>query len=68
MTNLCREAALGPIRSIPFDKMETITPDQVRPIQLADFEQALLQVRASVSHKDLELYTQWNQTYGSFGL
>ncbi|RUS72904.1 hypothetical protein EGW08_019324, partial [Elysia chlorotica] len=67
MTNLCREAALGPIRSIPFEKMETITPDQVRPIQLSDFEQALLQVRASVSDKDLELYAQWNQTYGSFG-
>lgn len=67
MTNLCREAALGPIRSIPFDKMETITPDQVRPIQLPDFEQALLQVRASVSNKDLELYAEWNRTYGSFG-
>ncbi|KAK3760430.1 hypothetical protein RRG08_023725 [Elysia crispata] len=67
MTNLCREAALGPIRSIPFERMETITPDQVRPIQLPDFEQALLQVRASVSDKDLELYAQWNQTYGSFG-
>ncbi|GFO13994.1 fidgetin-like protein 1, partial [Plakobranchus ocellatus] len=68
MTNLCREAALGPIRSIPFDKMETITPDQVRPIQLSDFEEALLQVRASVSTKDLELYTEWNKTYGSFGM
>ena len=30
MTNLCREAALGPIRSIPFERMETITPDQVK--------------------------------------
>ena len=29
MTNLCREAALGPIRSIPLDQIETITSDQV---------------------------------------
>ncbi|BFZ23961.1 hypothetical protein BsWGS_26999 [Bradybaena similaris] len=68
MTNLCREAALGPIRSIPFEMMETVTPDQVRPVMYEDFEGALLQVRASVSSKDLQLYTDWNQTYGSFGL
>lgn len=29
MTNLCREAALGPIRSIPFEQMATIQPEQV---------------------------------------
>ncbi|CAL1535521.1 unnamed protein product [Lymnaea stagnalis] len=67
MTNLCREAALGPIRSIPFEEMEIITPDQVRPIMYEDFEAALCQVRASVSSKDLQLYTEWNKTYGSFG-
>ncbi|XP_059167136.1 fidgetin-like protein 1 isoform X2 [Physella acuta] len=67
MTNLCREAALGPIRSIPIEEMETITPDQVRPILFRDFEEALCQVRASVSPKDLELYTEWSKTFGSFG-
>ena len=30
MTNLCREAALGPIRSIPFEEIETITAEQVK--------------------------------------
>ena len=29
MANLCREAALGPIRSIPFEQMEYIRPEQV---------------------------------------
>ena len=29
MANLCREAALGPIRSVPFDQIEHITADQV---------------------------------------
>lgn len=29
MANLCREAALGPIRSIPFEQMETICASQV---------------------------------------
>lgn len=30
MTNLCREAALGPIRSLTFEEMETITAEQVK--------------------------------------
>ena len=30
MANLCREAALGPIRSVPFDEIEHITAEQVR--------------------------------------
>ncbi|XP_035827724.1 fidgetin-like protein 1 isoform X2 [Aplysia californica] len=67
MNNLCREAALGPIRSIPLEQIETITSDQVRPITLKDFQDALLQVRASVSSKDLQLYEEWNHTFGSFG-
>ncbi|KAH9490010.1 Fidgetin-like protein 1 [Bulinus truncatus] len=66
MTNLCREAALGPIRSITFEEMETITPEQVRPITFKDFDDAFSQVRASVSTKDLQLYTEWNKSYGSF--
>ncbi|ESP03936.1 hypothetical protein LOTGIDRAFT_212112 [Lottia gigantea] len=67
MANLCREAALGPIRSIPFDQIETITNDEVRAIILEDFLESLTQVRASVSIKDLDLYIEWNQLYGSFG-
>ncbi|XP_067673584.1 fidgetin-like protein 1 isoform X2 [Haliotis asinina] len=67
MANLCREAALGPVRSIPFDQIETITPDQVPPITFPDFQEAFLQVRASVSESDLDLYIDWNRQFGSFG-
>ena len=38
---------------------------QVPPILFKDFDAALHQVRASVSEKDLDLYTQWNTLYGS---
>lgn len=38
---------------------------QVRPILFEDFDDALHQVRASVSEKDLDLYIQWNKLYGS---
>lgn len=63
MANLCREAALGPIRSIT--DIQCIDADQVPPILFKDFDAALHQVRASVSEKDLDLYTQWNTLYGS---
>ncbi|XP_048413276.1 fidgetin-like protein 1 isoform X2 [Stegostoma tigrinum] len=64
MTQLCREAALGPIRSIQIADISTITPDQVRPIAFIDFKNALVNVRPSVSLKDLELYEEWNKTFG----
>ncbi|XP_039995077.1 fidgetin-like protein 1 isoform X2 [Xiphias gladius] len=64
MTQLCREAALGPIRSIQLNDIATITADQVRPILYSDFQDALKTVRPSVSSKDLELYEEWNKTFG----
>ncbi|NXX50945.1 FIGL1 protein, partial [Tricholaema leucomelas] len=64
MTQLCREASLGPIRSIQSGDIATIMPDQVRPIAFLDFESAFKTVRPSVSSKDLELYETWNQTFG----
>ena len=64
MTQLCREAALGPIRSIQLSDIATISPDQVRPILYRDFQDALRAVRPSVSPKDLELYEDWNRTFG----
>lgn len=65
MAQLCKEAALGPIRSLSFDLLQQITPDQVRPVAFEDFEKALCQVRASVSSTDLHAYVEWNSLYGS---
>ena len=65
MDGLCREAALGPIREIPPDKIQEIPLDQVRPMEFRDFEYGLTQVRASVSDRDLDLYQSWNSEYGS---
>ncbi|KAM3606131.1 uncharacterized protein V6R79_011287 [Siganus canaliculatus] len=64
MTQLCKEAALGPIRSIQLCDITTITAEQVRPILYGDFQEALNTVRPSVSSKDLELYEEWNKTFG----
>ncbi|XP_045617963.2 fidgetin-like protein 1 isoform X3 [Procambarus clarkii] len=64
MTNLCREAALGPIRSINFADIHHISVDQVRPICADDFMNALYSIKASVSDKDLQMYEDWNKKFG----
>jgi SpoVK/Ycf46/Vps4 family AAA+-type ATPase len=61
--NLCREAAIGPIRSI--ENILQVTPEQVRPIDTSDFCHAMSQVRASVSGKELDSYLEWNEKFGS---
>ena len=61
--NLCREAAIGPIRSI--ENILQVTPEQVRPIDTSDFCHAMSQVRASVSGRELDSYLEWNEKFGS---
>ncbi len=65
--NLCREAALGPVRSVQ-DLSAINQEDDLRAVIRVDFADALTQVRASVSAKDLELYLDWNEAYGSLGI
>lgn len=66
MSNLCKEAALGPVRDISYDDIETVTLSQVRPINYQDFHAGLKQVRASVAGSDLNLYLEWNSRFGSW--
>ncbi|KAF9974639.1 hypothetical protein BGZ73_001902 [Actinomortierella ambigua] len=64
INGLCREAAFGPIRSIRGDILK-IDVHALRPIQFQDFKDALSQVRASVSDRDLDMYLKWESEYGS---
>ncbi|XP_076061650.1 uncharacterized protein LOC143037395 [Oratosquilla oratoria] len=64
MANLCREAALGPIRSINFADIEHISVDQVRPMTQNDFVDAVRCIRASVSGQDMQMYEEWNAKFG----
>ncbi|KAJ1675254.1 putative 26S proteasome subunit yta6 [Spiromyces aspiralis] len=65
MDGLCREAALGPVRSIR--DIRNISVDEVRPMNYNDVIEALSQVRASVSNRDLAGYEEWNEQFGSLG-
>ncbi|KAJ3317294.1 hypothetical protein HDV06_001716 [Boothiomyces sp. JEL0866] len=63
MDGLIREAALGPIRDIV--DISSICVEDVRPISKQDFLDALTQVRASVSERDLDLYKNFEKEFGS---
>ena len=65
MTNLCKEAALGPIRSLDVSDIFQVSVEQVRPINQEDFICALSLVKPSVSARDLDVYKQWNIAFGS---
>lgn len=57
MRALCTEAAFGPIRSVADISM--LETENVRPINLEDFQHGLQQVRASVCQADLQQYVEW---------
>ncbi|XP_062512116.1 fidgetin-like protein 1 isoform X2 [Corticium candelabrum] len=65
VTCLCREAALGPIRSIDASAIQHISVDQVRSITCQDFVAAFRHVRSTVSPSDLKSYEEWNRQFGS---
>ncbi|KAL0279499.1 UNVERIFIED_CONTAM: hypothetical protein PYX00_001041 [Menopon gallinae] len=64
MKNLCQEASLGPIRSIPPLEIRRINPNDVRPLNVSDFKSALTRIKSSVSEGDLDIYIKWDKQYG----
>lgn len=63
MFNLCREAAMEPLREI--DDISKAVEGSTRGIVKNDFMKALQQIRKSVSKDDLKAYEKWNDDYGS---
>lgn len=65
MSNLCKEASMGPIRSISFSQLENIRKEDVRQVTVDDFKEALTHVRPSVSEASLSTYIEWDSVYGT---
>lgn len=64
MMNVCREAAMMPIRSI--EDIFNVQLDNLRGINLNDFQEAINNVKPSVSDKTITQYVTWNKDFGSF--
>lgn len=65
LTALARDAALGPIREMRPDQLQTVAADKVRNINYSDFVNSMKNVRASVSPETLKIFQEWTKTYGT---
>lgn len=68
VANLCKEAALGPVRDIKAELIASIKLEDVRSILYKDFIEAIKQVKASVAQSDLVSYLDWNSKFGSWDI
>ncbi|KAI3748137.1 hypothetical protein L6452_11035 [Arctium lappa] len=70
MKNLVNDASMGPLREA-FRQGTEITKlkkEDMRAVTLQDFENALQEVRPSVSLNELGTYEDWNNQFGSFSV
>ncbi|XP_027359058.1 ATPase family AAA domain-containing protein FIGL1 [Abrus precatorius] len=70
MKNLVKDASMGPLREALRQGIEItkLKKEDMRPVTLQDFENALQEVRPSVSPNELGTYDQWNKQFGSLSL
>ncbi|KAJ7376494.1 hypothetical protein OS493_034230 [Desmophyllum pertusum] len=65
LTALARDAALGPIRDLRPDQIQSMDAAKVRDIKYNDFRNSLRVIRPSLSPHSLKLFEDWNSSYGS---
>ncbi|MED6121101.1 Fidgetin-like protein 1 [Stylosanthes scabra] len=70
MKNLVKDASMGPLREALKQGIEIskLKKEDMRPVTLQDFENALKEVRPSVSTNELGTYEEWNMQFGSLSL
>merc|ERR1712166_680884 len=71
MTNICREAAMMPLRrklrasGINVNEIDQLRKEIDVPVSKLDFDQALKNIQKSVSQKNLDFYAEWMAKFGS---
>jgi SpoVK/Ycf46/Vps4 family AAA+-type ATPase len=63
---LCGDAAMGPIRELPPDQIQTIDVSAVRPVNYKDLREACERTRPSVGAAQVAELERWNSEFGSF--
>ncbi|PIA97078.1 Protein SAP1 [Cercospora beticola] len=66
ITALAKDAAMGPLRSLG-EKLLHMSPDEIRPIGMQDFEASLVNIRPSVSKQGLKEFEDWAREFGERG-
>ncbi|KAK1307203.1 Katanin p60 ATPase-containing subunit A1 [Acorus calamus] len=70
MKNLVKDASMGPLREALRQGVEItkLKKEDMRPVTIQDFQDALQEVRPSVSPNELGTYEEWNNLFGSLSL
>ncbi|KAI9823517.1 MAG: hypothetical protein M1826_007729 [Phylliscum demangeonii] len=66
ITALAKDAAMGPLRSLG-EALLQMSTDQIRPMELRDFEASLVTIRPSVGRAGLRHYEEWAAEFGERG-
>ncbi|XQJ25909.1 metalloprotease, putative [Leishmania guyanensis] len=66
LKQLCREAAMGPLREVSVMQLSAVAAADLRPVQRKDFRQALKRLKPSVGPAEVQRYVEWNKLFGSF--
>eukprot|EP00485_Elphidium_margaritaceum_P004859 CAMPEP_0202687752 /NCGR_PEP_ID=MMETSP1385-20130828/3383_1 /ASSEMBLY_ACC=CAM_ASM_000861 /TAXON_ID=933848 /ORGANISM="Elphidium margaritaceum" /LENGTH=693 /DNA_ID=CAMNT_0049342595 /DNA_START=53 /DNA_END=2134 /DNA_ORIENTATION=+ len=65
ISTLCKDAAMGPIRSLGVRILEIKCQSDMPPIKLMHFDEALGNVRPSLTSESLAFFEEWNEKHGS---
>jgi fidgetin-like protein 1 len=64
--NLCRDAAMQPVRELDMDTLKRVDAQTgIRPVVFGDFAASLGRVRPSVSSDQQQALREWNKEHGS---
>jgi SpoVK/Ycf46/Vps4 family AAA+-type ATPase len=66
ITALAKDAAMGPLRSLG-ERLLHMSPEEIRPIGMRDFEASLVNIRPSVSKEGLKEFEDWARQFGERG-
>jgi SpoVK/Ycf46/Vps4 family AAA+-type ATPase len=66
ITSLAKDAAMGPLRSLG-EALLYMAKEEIRPIDISDFELSLKSIRPSVDKKGIREYEEWAEKFGERG-
>eukprot|EP01084_Bolivina_argentea_P086429 156215_1 len=65
LSTLCKDAAMGPIRSLGAKILEIKNQSDMPAIQKCHFDESLRNVRPSLTQGSLKYFNEWNDNFGS---